>query len=162
MGAVIAVVAVAQAAPSIVAEIEGAFKGSSFDATHQQILAWSTIISNDLSLSGAGAQNAWLLLNCWAGNQGVITAANTSYLFGAGYTQQQRAMGCGCEVAHGCRADAAAAVATLQSKMPVASSASLMLGTVGTTAASLVSGSNTGLLLALVVVVLLILYMVKK
>lgn len=162
MGAAIAVVTVAEAAPTIVAEIEGAFKGSSFDATHQQILAWSTIISNDLTLSGAGAQNAWLLLNCWAGNQGVITAANTSYLFGTGYTAAQRAQGCGCEVAHGCRADAASAVATLQSKMSVPSVPSTMLRSVGTTAASLVSGSNTGLILALVVVVLLILYVVKK
>ena len=162
MGAAVAVVGVAQAAPALLADIEGLFQGSSFDATHQQILAWSNIIGQDLALQGAAAQNAWLLLRCWSGDQSVITTANTSYLFGAGYTAAQRAMGCGCETAHGCRQDAAAAVAYLRGKMAAVPKASTMLASAGTTASSLLGGASTGTLLAIVVVILFILYLVKK
>lgn len=87
---------------------------SSYDATHRQILAWATTILNDSSLSSASARDAWLRLRCWAGDQTVITPANTAELFGPGNVAQ----GCGCEVAHGCRTDAQNVVAELKQQIP--------------------------------------------
>lgn len=87
---------------------------SSYDATHRQILTWASTILNDSSLSSALARDAWLRLRCWAGDQTVITAANTQELFGGGNVSQ----GCGCETAHGCRADAQAVVASLKQQIP--------------------------------------------
>lgn len=87
---------------------------SSYDATHRQILSWAQTILNDSSLSSPLARDAWLRLRCWAGDQTVITAADTQELFGGGNVAQ----GCGCETAHGCRADAQAVVQSLKSQIP--------------------------------------------
>lgn len=120
---IVPVVAVAliKDAPAILADIEGLFVGSSYDATHQQILTWATTIVNDPTLATFAAQDAWLRLRCWAGDQTVITAADTAELFGGGNTAQ----GCGCEVAHGCRADAQQAVATLKRNVPALTTGAL-------------------------------------
>ena len=99
---------------AILGIIGGAFSGSSYDATHQQILAWSHTILSDPGFTTAAAQDAWLRLRCWAGDQSVITPANTQELFGTGNVAQ----GCGCEVDNGCRADAQSAVAIIKQAIP--------------------------------------------
>ena len=106
--------ALLQEGPKILADITSLFTGSSYDATHQVILQRSAAIIADPTLSQLPAQQAWLALRCWAGDQSVITPADTAYLFGSGSVAQ----GCGCEVAHGCRADAQQAVATLKHNIP--------------------------------------------
>lgn len=104
----------AAAIPVIINGIKSLFGGSSYDATHAQILSWANTILNDPTLSTFGARDAWLRLRCWAGDQTVITAADTQELFGGGNIAQ----GCGCETAHGCRADAQATVAELKRQIP--------------------------------------------
>ena len=100
-----------QGLPALVSSL---FTGSSYDATHQVILQRVAAIAADPGLKQVATQQAWLALRCWAGDQTVITPADTAYLFGGGNVAQ----GCGCEVAHGCRADAQQAVTTLRQKIP--------------------------------------------
>lgn len=102
------------AIPTILNGIRALLGGSSYDATHQQMLQWASTILNDSTLSTASAREAWVRLRCWAGDQTVITASNTALLFGGGNIAQ----GCGCETAHGCRADAQRIVAELQRQVP--------------------------------------------
>ena len=98
--------------------IKSLFTGSSYDATHQVILQRVSAITADPMLQTVAGQQAWLALRCWAGDQTVITPDDTTYLFGPGYTPAMLAQGCGCEVAHGCRADAQQAVRTLEQQIP--------------------------------------------
>jgi hypothetical protein len=112
MGAAVAAIG---SVSGVLNSIEGLFTGSSYDATHQQLLTWaSTIATGQGKLSNSSVADAWLRLRCWAGDQSVITAANTAELFGGGNVAQ----GCGCEVSHGCRADAQATVQSLKASFP--------------------------------------------
>jgi hypothetical protein len=120
-----------QQAPKILADIEGAFTGSSYDATHQRILQWVQMILADPTgaVSGnyipgnnflANAANAMLGLRCWAGDQSILTIYRQ-------ISGDPAPAGCGCEVDHGCRADAQAALArvdqALNQAVPIVSSA---------------------------------------
>ena len=105
---------VALSVPQLISAITKLFTGSSYDATHQQITNWTTVVANDPHLSGSSAQIAFENLRCWAGDQTVITPQNSARLFGGGNPAQ----GCGCEVSHGCRADAQTAIAGLKSQFP--------------------------------------------
>ena len=151
------------AIPAIINTIATLFQGSSYDATHQQILTWSSTIANDPALATAAARDAWLRLRCWSGDQTVITPANTAYLFGSGSVAQ----GCGCEVAHGCRADAKTAVQQLGAQYPQLfagpATAPSVIGTAGNTLLSTLgvlpatgasSSSSSGLVMVVLLAVL--------
>jgi hypothetical protein len=131
-------VALVQEAPKIMSDIESLFTGSSYDATHQAILGWCQAIVQDPHLTNLTTQNDWLRLRCWAGDQSVITPANTAYLFGSGSVAQ----GCGCEVAHGCRADAQQAVATLKKNVPALTTGYLSTAPVQNPGASTTPGGT--------------------
>ena len=112
MGAAIAAVTAVAGNSTLLASISSLFQGSSYDATHQQILAWSQDVITDPK--GAASLNpstpagkAWLWLRCWAGDQSILA----QYRAASGDPAPN---GCGCEVAHGCRADAQAAISQLQ------------------------------------------------
>lgn len=106
---------VVQQAPKILSDIEGLFVGSSYDATHQRILQWVDLITKDPTGATSGqytpgnnslasAANAYLWLNCAAGNETVLST----------YRQMSgdpSPAGCGFETAHGGRADAQTALA---------------------------------------------------
>lgn len=111
--------AIAQEAPTILNDIKSLFTGSSYDKTHQQILAWVQLILSDptQALSGhyTSAQgpttpaNAWLELNGWAANP----VAYQTWLSVGGVPLSGNAP-LGCESSHGCLADAQAAVRHLE------------------------------------------------
>ncbi len=128
-------VAIIQDAPSIInglAHLFGINTNGSYDQTHARILQYVQIILHDPEgalgaptpipqTGGAGwtysAANALLGLRCWAGDQTILplvmqldppTAENGNYH----YTN-----GCGCETAHGCRADAQQALAAVDAQL---------------------------------------------
>lgn len=95
----------------IISSIGGLFGGSSYAATHAKIVAWEAAISANPALArvpGNDIHKQWIGLRCWAGDQSVVAEYVTVWGDPSASTQ-----GCGCEVDHGCRADAQAAVARL-------------------------------------------------
>lgn len=113
----------ATSVPQILSAIEGLFQGSSYDQTHQSILQYSQLaLSNpQQALSGnytpgnnptASPANAYLWLNCLAGNEAVLATYRR-------ISGDPAAAGCGCEVSHGCRADAQQALAAVNQALGV-------------------------------------------
>jgi len=116
-------IAIVQDAPSILAGIAKLFgESGSYDQTHAQILSLCQVILRDPQgavsgqyLPGDGrwlesAANAYLALNCWAGNQAVLAAYRQ-------VSGDPAPNGCGCEVEYGCRADAQQALATINREL---------------------------------------------
>ena len=110
--------------PAVLSDIESLFTGSSYDATHQQIIAWIQTIQSDPAgaalvtpttpasvILGRPAAQAWLWLRCWAGDQTILASYNAANITKNGGGAP--ATVCGCEVDHGCRQDAQTAVAQL-------------------------------------------------
>jgi hypothetical protein len=112
---VIAAGSVVTTASSVIHTLEGLFQGSGFPDQKAAIDKWIAAITADPH--SAVTHKTWIGLRCWAGDQSVVSEYVT--LFG---DASARTAGCGCEVSHGCRAYAAAAV---QQLLP------LMGGTVG-------------------------------
>lgn len=110
--------------PAIINAIKGLFGGSSYNETHARILQWVELILADPVGARSGqvspgntftdsAADAYLGLRCWAGDQSILQI----------YRQKSgdpAVQGCGCEVSHGCRADAQAALRQVDAALNVA------------------------------------------
>lgn len=98
-------------AATILNTVEGLFQGSSYDATHTKIEEWVTAISKNVQAAktpGTAEYRAYVGLRCWAGDNASAHVQEYVQLWN---DPSAYASGCGCEQSHGCRADAATALA---------------------------------------------------
>lgn len=105
---------------NIINFLGGLFGGSTAPQTTAVINGYITTIVSDPALTTAAGQHAMLYLRCWAGDQ-TITA---QYIAVSG-DQSARTAGCGCEVAHGCRAMAVGALSQLATQLTTATVAGM-------------------------------------
>lgn len=113
---IVAAVANPKTLNAIISDIGSLFQGSSYDATHQKILTMSTSIAANpdaAATPGTSQYQAWINLRCWAGDQSIASIYAQLFSDPSAMTQ-----GCGCEVSHGCRADAQATVGYLKTQFP--------------------------------------------
>lgn len=105
-------------AANLLSTVEGLFAGSSYDETHQRIIQWVSTIQGNVqavNTQGTPQELAYVNLRCWAGDNSAAHVARYRAL----NPGDPFPNGCGCEVDHGCRADAQTALAQIDTLLGI-------------------------------------------